>query len=123
MDYFIERTDGVITSLYANAQEGITEVLPDNDAEVLAFLNPPEQTPPVTKRQLRLTLVRHGISLDAVSAAINAMPEGIAKAEAQIEWEDASYFTRTHPTLLQIAAALNLNETQVDAMWAEATQA
>jgi hypothetical protein len=123
MDYFVERTDGAITSLYANAQEGVTEVLPANDPEVLAFLNPPEPPQPVTKRQLRLTLVRNGISLDAVTAAINAMPEGIAKAEAQIEWEDASYFTRTHPTLLQIAAALGLNEAQVDAMWLEATQA
>lgn len=120
MDYFVERNDGAITALYANAQEGITETLPADDAEVLAFLNPPEPAPPVTKRQLRLTLVRNGIPIDAVTAAINAMPDGIAKAEAQIEWEDASYFSRNHPTLLLVAGALGLSAEQVDAMWDEA---
>lgn len=123
MSYYVERTDGVITALYANAQEGVTEVLPDDDPEVLAFLDPPELPPPITKRQLRLTLVRNGIALDDVMSAIAAMPEGLPKAEAQIEWEDASYFTRTHPTLLSIAAALQLSEAQVDAMWLEAAQA
>ncbi|MBD9390117.1 hypothetical protein IB237_23230 [Agrobacterium sp. AGB01] len=123
MGYFVERTDGAISALYANPQEGVTEVLPDDDPEVLAFMNPPEPPPPITKRQLRLTLVRNGIALDDVVSAIAAMPEGLAKAEAQIEWEDASYFTRTHPTLLLIAAALQLSEAQVDAMWLEAAQA
>lgn len=123
MSYYVERTDGVITALYANAQDGVTEVLPDDNPEVLAFLDPPDLPPPITKRQLRLTLVRNGIALDDVMSAIAAMPEGLPKAEAQIEWEDASYFTRTHPTLLLIAAALQLSEAQVDAMWLEAAQA
>ncbi|MBO0125131.1 hypothetical protein [Agrobacterium sp. OT33] len=86
---------------------------------------PPE--PPVfqqiTRRQLRLTLVRNSISLASVEAAIAAMPKGLSKEEAQIEWADASEFNRNHPTLLLIAAALGLTEAQVDAMWAEAVTA
>lgn len=78
---------------------------------------------PVTKRQLRLTLVRNGISLAGVEAAIASMPEGLQKEEAQIEWADASTFNRNHPTLLLIASALGLTEAQVDAMWAEAATA
>lgn len=122
---YVQRDDaGVIIGLYANLQEGLAEeVLNDGDPEVVAFLNPPEIPQPVTKRQLRLTLVRNGISLATVDAAIASMPEGIEKQEAQIEWADASTFNRNHPTLLLIASALGLTEAQVDAMWREAVAA
>ncbi|EHH07561.1 hypothetical protein ATCR1_06831 [Agrobacterium tumefaciens CCNWGS0286] len=85
------------------------------------FVEPP--APPITRRQLRLTLVRNGISLSTVENAISDMPEGLPKEEAQIEWADASTFNRNHPTLLLIAGALGLTEAQVDAMWAEAENA
>lgn len=78
---------------------------------------------PITRRQLRLTLVRNGISLAGVEQAIASMPAGLEKEEAQIEWADASTFNRNHPTLLLIASALGLTEAQVDAMWAEAVSA
>jgi hypothetical protein len=83
---------------------------------------PPEPAvfPPITRRQLRLTLVRNGISLAAVDAAIAALPEGLEKEEAQIEWADASEFERTHPTLMLIASSLSLTELQVDTMWRQA---
>ncbi len=85
--------------------------------------NPPEVLPPITKRQLRLTLVRIGIALSTVEAAIASMPEGLPKEEAKIEWADASTFNRDHPTLLLIASALGLTKAQVDAMWREAVTA
>ena len=72
---------------------------------------------PITKRQLRLTLVRNGISLVQVEQSIAAMPEGLAKQEAEIEWQDASQFNRLHPTLLLVADVLSLTPEQVDAMW------
>ncbi|MNE05795.1 hypothetical protein D3C80_983690 [compost metagenome] len=92
---------------------------------VVEYSHPIEPVPPapITRRQLRLTLVRNGISLSSVEAAIAAMPDGLAKEEAQIEWADASTFNRIHPTLLLIAGALGLTEAQVDAMWAEAVTA
>lgn len=95
------------------------------DGEVIEYVPPFVEPPatPITKRQLRLTLVRNGISLSTVEAAISSMPDGLEKEEAQIEWADASTFNRDHPTLLLIAAALGLTEAQVDAMWAEAVSA
>ncbi len=75
------------------------------------------RTSPITKRQLRLTLVRNGISLAQVEQSIAAMPEGLAKQEAEIEWRDASQFNRLHPTLLLVATAINLSPEQVDSMW------
>ena len=95
------------------------------DGEVVEYNPPIEPTPPspITRRQLRLTLVRNGISIAGVDAAIAAMPDGLAKEEAQIEWADASTFNRDHPTLLLIASALGLTDEQIDAMWAEAVTA
>ncbi|MCM2434127.1 hypothetical protein [Agrobacterium rosae] len=75
---------------------------------------------PVTRRQLRLTLVRKGVSLAAVEALIAGLPEGLEKEEAQIEWADAQTFERDHPTLLLIAHALGLTPVKVDEMWLEA---
>ncbi|MET0171801.1 MAG: hypothetical protein ABW206_05315 [Agrobacterium vaccinii] len=84
----------------------------------------PEPVPvvlsPVTRRQLRLTLVRNGISLASVETLIAGMPESLAKEEAQIEWADAQTFNRDHPTLLLIAQALELTPAKVDEMWLEA---
>ncbi|NWJ26157.1 hypothetical protein [Rhizobium sp. RM] len=78
---------------------------------------------PVSRRQLRLTLVRNQISLASVEAAIASMPEGLEKQEAEIEWADASAFERSHPTLLTIASALDLDESAVDTLWRQAQQA
>lgn len=98
---------------------------------IFEYVAPPELTPDekrelmpvITKRQLRLTLVRNGISLEQVEATIDAMPDGLPKQEAKIEWDTASEFRRLHPTLLLVAQALNLSEEQVDVMWEEAVLA
>lgn len=121
---YVERTDGAITGAYAMLQSGYAEeFVADDNAELVAFINREPPSPPITRRQLRLTLVRNGISLTDVEAAIASIPDGLAKEEARIEWADASTFDREHPTLLLIAAALGLTEAQVDAMWAEAVTA
>lgn len=75
---------------------------------------------PITPRQLRLALVRSGISLLTVVAAIDALPEGVEKEEAEIEWEYATIFNRTAPALLSIASALALTPEAVDTLWASA---
>lgn len=75
---------------------------------------------PVTRRQLRLTLVRNGIAVSAVEALIAGLPDSLQKEEAQIEWADAQTFERNHPTLLLIASALDLAPARVDEMWLEA---
>ncbi|MBX8813301.1 hypothetical protein HBA91_11725 [Ochrobactrum sp. MR34] len=90
------------------------------------FLPPAEPTPEeqralmpsISKRQLRLTLVRNGISLSDLDAAIIAMGD-----EAVIEWQDASEYRRLHPLLNQVAAHLSLTQEQVDVMWQQALSA
>ncbi|UXT43220.1 hypothetical protein FY137_18285 [Agrobacterium tumefaciens] len=111
--------DGKAVSISGGFQ--LIDLPPSEDGGDGTIVDP--LTKPVTRRQLRLTLVRNSISLASVEAAIASMPEGLAKEEAQIEWADASEFQRQHPTLLLIAAALGLTEAQVDAMWREAVTA
>lgn len=78
------------------------------------------QLPAITRRQLRLTLVRNGITLGAVSAMIEAMPDGLPKEEARIEWADATTFDRLHPTLILIGEGLGMTADQVDMLWQQA---
>lgn len=68
--------------------------------------------PPLTKRQLRLTLVRNGISLDDIDVDIQAMGD-----EAVIEWQDATEYHRLHSILNQVAERRSLSQERVDTMW------
>jgi hypothetical protein len=76
---------------------------------------PAKRAPPaVTRRQLRLWLVRHGIPLSAVEAAIDELPEP-QRTEARIEWEDASIYEQSHPLLTALAGkVLNLSGDELE---------
>lgn len=73
---------------------------------------------PITRRQLRLTLLAHGL-LDQVEPAIAALDEP-ERSVATIEWQDASEYRRDHPLIAQVGTALELDEAAIDAMWIEA---
>lgn len=88
-----------------------------------AELTPDEKRllmPTLSARQLRLGLIRNGISLATISAAISAMPEGESKEEASVEWEYATTYERTHALISTIGLAVNLTPEQIDTMWLEA---
>lgn len=74
----------------------------------------------VTARQIRLWLVRHGVSLSGIDAALDAIPDAQQRAEAKVEWEFAPYVERNHPMLVAIAGTLGLTESQVDDAFREA---
>ncbi|WP_457660263.1 hypothetical protein [Sinorhizobium medicae] len=76
--------------------------------------------PALSARQIRLGLVSNGFALAQVTASIEAMPEGVEKETAQIEWEYATTFERMHPLIAMVGAALGLADDQIDAMWAAA---
>jgi hypothetical protein len=74
----------------------------------------------ISARQIRLWLVRNGVSLATVEAAINAIPDAVTRESVRVEWEYAPYVERTHAWLVPMAAALGMNESQVDAAFREA---
>ena len=82
------------------------------------------ETPPVPEsvsaRQIRLWLLRQGISLAAVDAAIDAIPDQLQRDSVRVEWDYAPYVERTHPMLVPLAAALGMSEAQVDQAFIEA---
>jgi len=79
-----------------------------------AVLSPPVPAA-VTRRQLRMWLVRNGYTLAQVEARIDALPEP-QRTEARIEWEDATQFERRHPLLRQLAGQLlRLDKEALDA--------
>lgn len=66
-----------------------------------------------TPRQLRIALIQTGISLSAIEAQIDAIPDAIQKEIARAEWEYALKIKKEHPLVRMIAASLNLTEQQV----------
>ena len=74
----------------------------------------------VSARQIRLWLLRQGISLAAVDAAIDAIPDQLQRDSVRVEWDYAPYVERSHPMLVPLAAALGLTEQQVDQAFVEA---
>jgi len=97
MGYFVERQDGKITSLYANAQDGTTEVLPTDNAEVLAFLHPPAPAPTVETYQSAIQDMVDGVARsklfnDGVTMASyvsSTVQPWAAQAQAFVAWRDA----------------------------------
>ncbi len=82
----------------------------------------PEPVPEiVSARQIRLWLIQHGIALSAIEQAIDAIPDQLTRETVRVEWEYAPYIERAHPWLVPLAAALGLNETQIDQAFREAS--
>jgi hypothetical protein len=74
----------------------------------------------VSSRQIRLWILRQGINLAQVAAAIDAIPDALQRDSVRVEWEYAPYVERSHPMLVPLAAALGLSEDQVDQAFVEA---
>lgn len=93
-----------------------------------AYLPPapaPEPVPvpaSVTATQIRLWLVRNGISMAQVYAAIAAIPDAQARAEAEVLWEYAPYVERSNPLVAMIASGFNMDAAAIDSAFREAEQ-
>lgn len=101
-----------------------------NQAQIQPYVEPPPPTaeelraamPRLTGRQLRLGLLGAGISPSTVTAQIEAMPAGVEREAALIEWEYASYYTRQHALIATLGGLLGLNPAQIDTMWTAAAE-
>lgn len=98
--------------------DGNWALLPDSTDDLPEL---PAVPASVSARQIRLWLVRHGVSLAAVDAAIDAIPDAQQRDECRVEWDYAPYVERTHPMLLPLAQAIGLTPEQVDDAFREAS--
>ena len=50
-----------------------------------------------------------------IDAQIDAIADPAAQARARVEWEYATSYQHDHPLVLQIGAALGMDQPQIDA--------
>ena len=81
---------------------------------------PPIVPDSVTAAQIRKWLVRHGITLAQVDAAIAALPDSV-REETQIEWEYEPVIHRSSSMLAQMAAGFGMDAAAIDAAFLEAS--
>jgi hydroxyethylthiazole kinase-like sugar kinase family protein len=67
----------------------------------------------VTRRQARRALLARGL-LDEVESILGNIPETFEKRAMQIDWNDATDFERSDPTLIQLATQLGLSSEDLD---------
>lgn len=114
-----------MTTTYIGVIDGLhTWEVRDEAGELVGINQSADLTPPVPEsvsaRQIRLWLVRNGVSLAQVDAAISAIPDQLQRDSVRVEWDYAPYVERAHPMLIPLAAALGLTEAQVDQAFIEA---
>lgn len=102
----------------------IIDALTAGEHGPVAEYEPPELRPvffpPLSARQFRLGLLAHGL-LTQVDEAVAALEEP-QRSAAEIEWEYATSFDRTHPLVAALSAHIGLTDEQIDEMWLEAKE-
>jgi hypothetical protein len=71
---------------------------------------------PLTARQIRLGLIRTGVSLSLIQNAINALPSP-ARDEAQAYLEFSTVINWAHPMTQTLVALVGISDQQAETMW------
>jgi len=109
MPYVMRNADGDICGLFEQPQEDFAvELLADDDAAVVEYLNKPLPVASVSARQFRVMLRRSGL-LDQVKAWV-AMQDG----ETQDAFEYSGTFVKESPMMAAGFAAMGFTPQQID---------
>ena len=76
----------------------------------------------ISRAQALLQLLEDGITASAVQSAIDAIPDELTKAKANIYWNESNEFYRNHPLIGQIGLAIGLTDEELDEMFLNATK-
>lgn len=83
----------------------------------------PEKVPDsVTATQIRLWLVTHGISLQAIESTIDSIEDSQTRDIVRVQWEYAPYVERKHFMINTLGAALGFSSEQIDNAFIEANK-
>ena len=112
-------TDGTVFIPTDPANSDYARLVAAN-TEIAPYEPPALPVAPITRRQLRLWLVRNGVTTLQVETVIAAIQPDQAREEAWIEWQDASSYERANPLVVQVGQALGLTDAQMDDAFREA---
>ena len=74
----------------------------------------------ISARQARLWLLRNGISLASVDAAIASVSDALTRESVRVEWEYGTEVHRNSPWLAALGPALGLDAATLDTAFREA---
>jgi len=126
MTMFMVTTEGGTLTVASDVPDGYVAAAPWRvvDAAELETLRDQYERDPVpaaiSARQIRLWMVRNGIPLATVEAAIDAISDQPTRDSVRVEWEYAPHVERSHPWLVPLAKSLGLDDAGVDAAFREA---
>jgi len=91
----------------------------DRIAELEALQSPVDENgfPVLTPIQIRLTLLRAGVTSETMDGLIAAIPEASDRETARAFWEYSKEYHRDHPLIETFGSALGLTVAQVDHLW------
>lgn len=124
---YVQLLDGLVVGLFAVHQNDV----PVTEAPEQVGLGwrliggvwnapaPTEPLSPLTARQLRLGLLKIGITPADVATAIAALPAD-RRDQAEIEWDYASEYRRDHPLTATLGDSFGLSAAEIDAAWRDA---
>lgn len=75
----------------------------------------------LTPRQLRLGLLRAGITLASIEAMIDAIADAPTREASRVEWEYGLSYHRMHPMVVAFGSGLGLTADQIDALWTQSS--
>lgn len=78
---------------------------------------PATEFPPISMRQLRLTLLGAGKTVTFIQDTIDTIADPIQKAAAQIWYEETSIVHWDHPETQALIALSKIPEAQAKALW------
>lgn len=76
--------------------------------------------PTISARQARLWLVRNGVSLAAVDAAIGSIPDAVTRESVRVEWEYGTEVHRASEWIKTLGPALGMDDAKLDKAFREA---
>jgi hypothetical protein len=106
-------------AIEAHWDEAMVDAYTAEVAALAAEYQPPP-LPVLTPRQMRLMMLQIGLDEAEVTGSIDGMTDPAERAAALIEWKWATRYERGHPLVAQLAAALEFEPAELDALWSYA---
>lgn len=110
--------DGSVVLSEADRPEDWADMLLSG-VSIAAYDPPPAPLEPLNPKQIRLGLLAMGITEEDIEARLALLDEP-ERTQALIAWRYAPGYVRTDPLLVQIAAALQLDDETIDQFWRQA---